>query len=228
MEKTLYDVLEVSQSASHESISSNYKRLAEALKAISAQGDEDATNQLIALREAFQTLSDPAKRLRYDQSLTLRQTSTPPDGTRRFTPYVLGGVMAIAITGSLQYMQNRQQQLAQEVAQREAERIETMTRQAEQENTRAHEERMAIIAAHQAENLRMQKEMMARQAREADIAYGNQVSQNISRAEQEARHAKLQAEQVRLNAERQRQQDAERQLEREKAFLRQREWENRR
>lgn len=228
MGKTLYDVLEVSQTASQDSITASYKRLSEALKTLAAQGDEDATNRLVALREAFLTLSNSDQRLRYDQSLITHQPANPPDPPRSFKPLILAGLAVLAITGSLHYSEARQRQASQEQAQREAERVESMARLAEQEAHRAQEERMALMAANQAENLRIQNEIRARQTREADIAYGNQVSQNIARAEQEARHAKAQAEQQRLNAERQRQQEAERQLERERAFLRQREWENRR
>lgn len=223
MEKTLYDLLEVSQTASADSITSNYKRLFERHQSAAAAGSEDATNHLIALREAFHTLSDREKRIRYDQSLIQRTTKHTADSSLRI--YVIAGLVALTIAGGINY---KQRQTEQELARLESERAAAAARLAEQEATRVREERLAIVAANQAERLRIEQENLIRHQRERDIAYGNQVSQSLARAEHEARMAKQRADYQNQQAERQRQSDAERQLEREKAYLRQREWENRR
>lgn len=223
MDKTLYDLLEVSQTASTESIISNYKRLFEQQQAASARGDEDATNYLIALREALNTLSHPEKRIRYDQSLMQREADN--EVARPRTPYVVAGLLTLALALGIHH---KQRQSDQELARLEADRLAAAARLAEQEASRTREERLAVVAANQAERLRIEKENMARQSRERDIAYGNQISQSLARAENEARAAKQRAEYQQQQAERLRQNEAERQLEREKAYLRQREWENRR
>lgn len=223
MAKTLYDLLEVSQTASADSITSNYKRLFEQQQEAAAAGDEDATNHLIALREAFNTLSNREKRIRYDQSL-MQRASEPAAGSSHKT-YIVAGLLALIIAGGMHY---KQRQTEQELARIEFERAAAAARLAEQEANKAREERLAIAASNQAERLRIEQANLARHQRERDIAYGNQVSQSLARAEHEARMAKQRADYQNQQAERQRQSDAERQLEREKAYLRQREWENRR
>lgn len=69
MGTTLYDLLEVSQNASQETITLSYQRLHGIYSACTDSENESATNQLIALREAFQTLSNPEKRKRYDNPI---------------------------------------------------------------------------------------------------------------------------------------------------------------
>lgn len=74
MAKTLYDLLEVSQTASAESIAASYRRLQAAQAALvgDPQCGEDATNQLIALREEQQRLYEAERRLAQDKA-TLRR-----------------------------------------------------------------------------------------------------------------------------------------------------------
>jgi len=69
MASTLYDILEVSASASPETIRAAYERLSAKFKGDSAP---EARMRLDAMKEAFLTLGDPAKRQRYDKSLATR------------------------------------------------------------------------------------------------------------------------------------------------------------
>ena len=70
MNKSLYDILEVSTSASPEAIRAAYERLSARLDPLIAdnQGKEEARLAYEAVKDAFFTLSDPRKRERYDRN----------------------------------------------------------------------------------------------------------------------------------------------------------------
>jgi curved DNA-binding protein CbpA len=228
MANTLYDLLEVSQSASAETISAAYQRLRGLHTEQAAGGDEDATNRLIALREAFSTLSDPGRRQRYDDGLIARELSHEAAPASR--PFLKLVVIAI-IVGFFGLTYSRHQ-TAQQVARLETERLaatakqaEAEARMAEVEARRATEER---LAADREERKRLRDEAMERSSRERDIAYGQQISRNLERAEAESQRAKWREEQQKEQAERQKIREAESQLAREKAYLRQIEMEKRR
>lgn len=228
MANTLYDLLEVSQSASAESIAAAYQRLRAGPAEKAAAGDEDATNRLIALREAFSTLSDPARRQRYDDGLIARelQNEAPPPGRLWLKLAVIAVVVGFfGITYS-------RYQTAQQVARHEAERVAAAAKQAEAEARMAELEARRVreerFEAERQERQHQRQEAMERASRERDIAYGQQVSRNLERAEAESQRAKWREEQQKEQAERQRIAEAERQLNREKAYLRQIEMEKRR
>ncbi|WP_170291324.1 DnaJ domain-containing protein [Dechloromonas hortensis] len=221
MANTLYDLLEVSQSASADAIAAGYKRLHAQYAESAAKGDEDATNRMIALREAFTTLSEPSRRQRYDDSLAARDQEVEAEPAGR--PFVK--LIVIACIVGFFGITYKKYQTAQETARLEAERVvaaaktaETDARLAEAEARKAAEER---IAAERADRQRQRDEAMERANRERDIAYGNQVSRNLERAEADARRAAEREEQAKANAERQKEYEAERALAREKAYLRQ-------
>lgn len=217
MATNLYDLLEVNQSASQEAIVAGYKRLQAKFVDLAAQGDEDATNQLIALKEAHATLSEPDRRRRYDERLLERQaeapmTSAQPSGFLRLL--IMAAVIGICGVGYAKYQSD------QERARLERERIVAETKQAELQARREQEDK---LAAQQAEQRRLRDEAIERANRERELAYGNQVSRNLQREEALARQRE---EQQRASEERQQRYDAERQLAREKAYLRQVEAEN--
>lgn len=216
MATNLYDLLEVNQSASQEAIAAGYKRLQAKFVDQAAQGDEDATNHLIALREAHATLSDPDRRRRYDDRLLERQAEPPvasPGGG--FTKLI---VFALII--GLCAVWYGKYQSDQEKARLERERVVAEAKQAELQAKREQEE---MVAAQQAEQRRLREEAIERANRANDLAYANQVSRNVHRQETLARQ---QEEQQRAAAEREQKYDAARQLAREKAYLRQLESEN--
>lgn len=73
MGRTLYDILHVPLTANPEAIEVSYHRLRDALEHRAEAGDEDARIHLIAVREAWRTLSDATRRRSYDASLELRE-----------------------------------------------------------------------------------------------------------------------------------------------------------
>lgn len=220
MTNTLYDVLEVSQSATQESIVAAYQRLHAKFAELSGAGNEDATNQLVAIREAYNTLSNPDRRQRYDAKLEFRaaksvQTAPPARPVLRF---VLLAVI-IGISGILY----SKYQSEQEKARLERERIAAEAKAAELALQKEREDKQAAEAA---DRQRLRDEAIARFNRERDIAYGNQVSRNLQYAEQQAKRDQDREAQQRANEERQRQYEAERQLAKDKAYLRQLQAEN--
>lgn len=228
MANTLYDLLEVSQSASAETIAAAYQRLRAPQTEAAAAGNEDATNRLIALREAHATLSDPTRRQRYDDGLIARQlkNEAPPAG-RPFLKLVV-----IAVIVGFFGVTYARYQTAQQVARHEAERVAAAAKQAEAEARLAELDARRVrderSEAEREERRRQRDEAMERASRERDIAYGNQVSRNLERAEAESQRAKWREEQQKEQAERQKIREAENQLSREKAYLRQIEMEKRR
>lgn len=215
MENTLYDLLEVNQSASQDAISASYKRLKLKFEEVAASGDEDATNQLVALREAFSTLSNLARRKRYDEKLALNQSVTEFSDTQPrslMKPLLIAVVIAI---GGVTYMKF---QAEKEQARLETERLIAATKAAELEAIKEREEREALE----------RKAAKERAERERDLAYGTLVSRSNQRAEADIRWQQQREEQQRAYDDRQKQYEADRQLAREKAYLRKIEAENHR
>lgn len=73
-DKTLYDLLEVSNTASVESIRAAYERLSAKLDAANT-GNADARIQSEAIKDAFFTLSNAEKRAQYDRKLEQRSVA---------------------------------------------------------------------------------------------------------------------------------------------------------
>lgn len=218
MANTLYDLLEINQSASPEAIAAGYRRLHQRFAEPAGAGDEDATNRLIALREAYTTLSDPVRRQRYDARLAAREvedTEAPPTA---FVKWLL--IAAVLGASGVGYAKYRAEQAQ---ARLESERAIAASKAAELEAQKDYEEKLAASRAEQ----QRRRDLAADQAsRERDIAYSNQVSRNLQHAETQARWERQREEQHQATLERQQQYEAERQLAREKAYLRKIEAEN--
>ncbi|MCC7487058.1 MAG: DnaJ domain-containing protein [Burkholderiales bacterium] len=77
MAKTLYDVLEVSPSASDETIRAAYERLIAKFDPLAPENDGrgDVRFRHEAIKDAFLTLANPAKRQQYDRSLAARSSA---------------------------------------------------------------------------------------------------------------------------------------------------------
>jgi curved DNA-binding protein CbpA len=73
--KNLYDVLEVSQTASPSTIDILFGQLTQRLQSEVDAGKPDAKDRLWAVKQAYATLSNPESRLAYDKGL---QTPTAP------------------------------------------------------------------------------------------------------------------------------------------------------
>ena len=164
MSKTLYDILEVSLSASPESIRAAYERL-------SAKFSESSANpavklQATAITEAFLTLNNPAKRAQYDKTLLVR-TQPPAYSVEMVDPFwtlpKLIVLLAIVLAfGGMYYKHNKDQ------AKLEAEKAIAVAKAKEAE------EKAKAEAAQQQFELAAQREQALqeeRQRRERDAAF---------------------------------------------------------
>lgn len=214
MRNTLYELLEISTTASQESIAASYQRLHTQYAALQSSSEsEDATNRLIALREAYSTLSNAERRKAYDEKLAARAAIEVVEETQPrsyFKVLLLVAVIAVSSLGYARYQAKREQAIL------EKEKAAAAVKLAEIEAKREESERQA---ARLAEYQRKQDEAQQRYQRERDIAYGQQISRSIQRAEAMALQEKQREEQ-------QRQYEAERRLAQEKAVLRRMEAEN--
>ncbi|KAJ4827674.1 hypothetical protein Tsubulata_044193 [Turnera subulata] len=70
---SLYEVLGIHMGASRQEIKAAYRRLARTLHPDVNGEKENTTCEFIRVNEAYQTLSDPAKRADYDRRLLVRQ-----------------------------------------------------------------------------------------------------------------------------------------------------------
>lgn len=226
MQKSLYDLLEVSPTASQDSIAVSYRRLhAKFAELQSSSDNEDATNQLIALREAYSTLSNPERRAAYDEKLAARATvEQSQDGEQRSYAKLL---VLLALIGACGFGYARyQSNLAQQAAldrEKAAAEVRLAEIEAQRERERLAQERHA---ARQEESQREQEERRARYERERDQEYGQQISRDLQRQEAAAQYEKQREDQRKLREEQQRQSDAERRLAQDKATLRRMEAEN--
>jgi len=220
--KTLYDLLEVNASASHEAIAASFIRLNACHRPLAASGEEDATNQLIAIREAYSTLSNPERRRRYDEKLATRLEAVTSNDTPKLSFLKLLTLLAVAGLLALGY---GKYQSELEKARLERERIVAAAKAAELDAQRVREEK---AAADQADRQRRADEAAERNERARDILYGSQITRSVQYSEAQLRLEQQRAEQQRANAERLRVAEANRQLAKDKAYLRELEANSRR
>ena len=76
MQRTLYQLVGVSDTATDEQIREAYARLETRLRARADGGDPDAANQLKFAHEAFTILSMPESRAQYDLKLATKKVAT--------------------------------------------------------------------------------------------------------------------------------------------------------
>lgn len=224
MSNSLYDILEVSRIASPEAISESYKRLHANFSGESASGNEDATNRLIALREAYNTLANPEKRKVYDQRLAATEFQVEYEENQPRTSF-FKVLIIVSILGTCGVVYSKYR-ASEEQARLQREETAAAVRLAELEAKKAKEEKEERWAAEQVEYQRQRAEAYERANREREYNYGKQVSQDIRRAEAQARWEKERMLRQQQDEERQKQYDAERQLAREKAYIRKIEAEN--
>jgi curved DNA-binding protein CbpA len=219
-DKTLYEILEVSETASQDAIRAAYERLAHLWSTAGAHGatDAEAAVRIAAIKEAFFTLGNPQKRAAYDRRLASRW-NTPAELPVWTFPKktIAAALLLVAIGGGYHYHSTRQQ------ARLEAERA-IAAEKARQEVARAEAERL------EAERARL--------GREAAVAYGEDRQRRQRDAElralenyQRAREREIQSiqqreryEAARLENERRREElraayQAQQQLARERAEL---------
>ena len=113
MEKTLYDILEVSPSATHDAIRANYSRLSAQLDEQPYTADEKVLRRS-ALSEAFLILDSPARRATYDRRLQARPAPAEP-----FWTWSKAGGIAILAVVLGGYAHKQQSELARIELQKE-------------------------------------------------------------------------------------------------------------
>lgn len=217
MKKSLYDILELSRLASAEAVQAAYERLSSALTPKVEAGDDDARTRLVGVREAYSTLSDPAKRALYDVRLAAALQPAPepemidvPEDADKRKLWLYAGAAMVLLTlafGSVRMYTNHQAQMERERLQK----LEAL----ERERLRIEEQR-----------LQAQREAEARRVGAAEQA----IDRSFSRQEQmDSERQRRQLESDRLQLERQkqlenRQKDMQaRQSQREEQMARERE-----
>lgn len=80
--ETFYEILEVAEGASQETITAAYRSLCKKYHPDTNGGLQEATQRLKRINEAYETLGDASKRRRYDEALRPsragRSTESPP------------------------------------------------------------------------------------------------------------------------------------------------------
>jgi colicin import membrane protein len=219
---TLYDLLELSRTASQEAILSSYQRLSAKV----SDSDPDAENKRKILTEAFSSLSEPARRLRYDKKLSDESTSPEisvydENSTSPFKKILFTGlVIALCAFGYNKYSKDKEAAFIEKERARTAEVLAAAQR--------AEQEELLAAKMNRDEQLRQDRQ----QRYEAEVArqQGAQISQSITYAEERARResesqARMQ-QREQENAQRKEQTEAQNRLARDKAQLRQLESEN--
>ena len=112
--KTLYDALGLDATATTEQVKTSAASLLERLNSDGAAHSEDRANQIKIIAYARETLSDPAKRARYDQSLQRQAavvveqvSSTPASSGTPMTHWLLFAVGAAAMAGAYFFYQQK-------------------------------------------------------------------------------------------------------------------------
>lgn len=140
--KTLYDILQISQSASHEVMQAAYEKVLRSIEnERTAFSQDDTEIRLKAAREAYRVLSDPQRRAVYNQTLTrddpddIEEVST--SGNSKIKIWMAAGVLLIG--GLIYYNVHLANQRAAVAA--EAARIQA---EAEKERLLVEEERLKL------------------------------------------------------------------------------------
>ena len=81
-ERTLYDMLEVSQFVTPNVLRAAYRSLVQSLHPDKNFGTEGAGERLAEINDAYSILSDPVKRLGYDRTLGLQVTRIERRGVK--------------------------------------------------------------------------------------------------------------------------------------------------
>lgn len=156
MARTLYDILELSPSASAEAVQAAYDRLAAKFDptAPANEGKADVRMQSDAVKEAFLTLSDPVRRLRYDRSIGVRPDpgfgpAQPVEPFWTWPKFLLIGLALVAFAGWHVYERRVEARLAaeREIAAAKAREAEAKARE---EAERAQLERLEQDRAREA------------------------------------------------------------------------------
>jgi curved DNA-binding protein CbpA len=168
-ERSFYDILEVSNSASQDAIEAAYKRLAEKFDPASPvnAGNAAARLQYDALRQAYMTLGSADNRAQYDRKLALRNI-VPVRAAEVLEPFwtlpklIVLGVIVLGIGGF--YFKHQKDQ-----ARLEAEKVIAVAKAKEaEENARAETEAQRVAMQMERDRERAERMDAMRQRRERD------------------------------------------------------------
>ena len=117
MKRTFYEMIGVQHDADQATIDVAYTQVMERLNEGIKRGASDATMEAQLVRDGYQILSDPAKRVRYDAKLSAAESGVqlmffPEDGAARrklgvetiifaFLATVLGGIVYYQLTSKM-------------------------------------------------------------------------------------------------------------------------------
>ena len=174
-ESTLYDVLEVSSTASAESIDAAYQRLVEKFDPAKEANTHKphARVQLDAVKQAYLTLGDAEKRAIYDRRLMMRNSSVPSyaGAAPVNAPFwsvpkmLIAGAIIIGATGF--YFNHQKEQ-----ARIEAEKVVALAKAREAEakaRADAEEQRLGLQRERQRELAERREANRVRAERDADL-----------------------------------------------------------
>ncbi|MEN3111215.1 DnaJ domain-containing protein [Uliginosibacterium paludis] len=245
-EKTLYDLLEVSTSASTEAITAAFERLkANYLEGTLRSDRLDPDTHFNLIKDAFQTLSNPELRARYDRRLNppaLPASAVVIHESHADSPHTLrwaAAVVVACVLGAWLYFNHKadvqRQRLVAEAIRLEEQRLaqEAEARAAETERDLARQARMEQQqeeARRRMEAQRVEQDIRIARA-QADRAYNQSDSQqryDQARAEREALNAQRRSQYEEESRRRREESEARYRLARDEATLRQLERENHR
>jgi multidrug efflux pump subunit AcrB len=225
--KTLYEVLEVSQSAAPETIDAAYRTISARLR-VRAERDREGTAILqTALEDAYRTLSSPELRKRYDARATAPRLQHVYEVDER--PWIVRHAflliaLAVAAVAAYAYQGHvKEQRAAAEKALQAKEEL-VARQKAEQEEAARQQAEAARLRQEKMEEAKYQQWM--NQTRRESAAYSRQqdayIRQQTVRAEQEAARQRRMEEMEKQREEAQ----ARARLEQEKRRLQQLEQQN--
>lgn len=215
--KTLYDILQVSQSASHEVMQAAYEKLLRSIEDGRTSFSHDDTEiRLKAVREAYRVLSDPQRRAVYNQTLIPDEDIEKAPEPEKSKVNIWVATAVVLIGGLIYYnvhLSNQRAAMAAEAAKIQAD-VEKERLAAEQERLRLERtEKVAevILAKQQEQEQIRSKYEMDRIQREIRAEEAN--------ATQQATRQKLLEEQAAETKARREQYEAQARLARERAAL---------
>lgn len=212
-ERTFYDILEVSTTASSETIQSAYERLAAKFDPAAAAnaGNAGVRMQYDAVKQAFVTLSNAESRAQYDRKLELRNFR-PVRPVEVLEPFwtlpkvIVVGLIVLAIGGF--YFKHQRDQARMETEKAIA---VAKAKEAEEKARVAEAERVAALRESEREKAEREEAARLRRERDADVRQlqrearandmTNRVFSTIDRAEAQSEEYKKRAEVARVKRE---------------------------
>jgi hypothetical protein len=213
-ERTFYDMLEVSNTASSEMIQAAYERLAAKFDPANAGNVTDAAARMQhdAIRQAFLTLGNADSRAQYDRKLALRNV-VPARSVEVLEPFwtlpkmMVAGLILVAIGGF--YFKHQRDQ-----ARLEAEKIIAVAKAKEAEEiarAEAEKERLAMQRESERERNERMEAARLRRERDADVrqfqreARANEITNRAfsgyDRAQERSEESRRRAEESRIKRE---------------------------